>query len=471
MPQKPHVIVLGAGASGLSLAWRLATNGVEVDVLESSDIVGGLAGTVRQDGYCLDFGPHSFFTEDDQILSAALNLFDPPIAPKPRTVKFCFRGNYLDYPLAPTNVLMQMGIVAGFRAAMSFLYSKMVPARSVVQDGEDETVEDWAINNFGRYLYNSFFKPYTEQFWKVSCRELSARSIPSHTRMSFLNTLKVLLRRRLSKVDPSLIEREKLPTYYPKTGFGEFMEKIAGELTAAGGKIHLGSRATKIEELEEGNVRVTFERGEQTHEMEGSYLVSTIPLDRLTQMLHPVVSDEVLTSADKLDYRAMVTLGLVTKRQDVLPCSYIYYLDRPYNRITEMNKFHPDTSPPGENLLLLEVCCLRGSAGWNATKEELFDMCAASLTSDRIITAGDVTRLLILKAPYAYPIYRKDYAGHLERLLGEVERRKNIETLGRTGEFMYMDSDKCMRRSFDFGDRLLRDFGIEPNAQPGMESV
>jgi hypothetical protein len=32
---------------------------------------------------------------------------------------------------------------------------------------------------------------------------------------------------------------------------------------------------------------------------------------------------------------------------------------------------------------------------------------------------------------------------------------------------MYMDSDKCIRRAFDFGDRLLKQFGIEPNPQPG----
>lgn len=468
MDKKPHVIVLGAGASGLSLAWRLASNGVRVDILEASDIVGGLAGTVREDGYCLDFGPHSFFTEDDQILSAALALFNPPLKPQPRTVKFYFQGGYLDYPLTPTNVLLQMGIVSGMRAAMSFLYSKVTPSRSKDVDGEDETVEDWAINSFGRYLYNSFFKPYTEQFWKVSCRELSSRSIPSHTRMSFLNTLKVLLRRRLSKVDPSLIEREKLPTYYPVTGFGELTENIAAKVQEAGGQIHLNSRATEVRELEGGGVSVTYEQAGEPRSVEGSYLVSTIPLDRFVKMMQPVASPEVIDSTDHLDYRAMVTLGLVTQRQDVLPCSYIYYLDRPYNRITEMNKFNPGTSPPGENILLLEVCCLRGSAGWNASKEELFDTCVSSLAADRIITAGDITRLLILKAPYAYPIYRKDYAGHLKRLLGEVERRPNMETLGRTGEFMYMDSDKCMRRGFDFGDRLLKQFGIEPDAQPGM---
>jgi len=80
---------------------------------------------------------------------------------------------------------------------------------------EEETVEDWAIASFGEHLYRTFFKPYTEQFWKIPCSELSSRTIPTHTRMSFINTLRLLLLKPIGKTDSSLIEREILPTYYP----------------------------------------------------------------------------------------------------------------------------------------------------------------------------------------------------------------------------------------------------------------
>ena len=78
----------------------------------------------------------------------------------------------------------------------------------------------------------------------------------------------------------------------------------------------------------------------------------------------------------------MVALGLVTHKQNILGCSYIYQLDRPYNRISEMNKFSPGTSPPDENLLMLEICCLRDSAGWRASKEELFEHGADCVLED-----------------------------------------------------------------------------------------
>jgi len=92
---------------------------------------------------------------------------------------------------------------------------------------------------------------------------------------------------------------------------------------------------------------------------------------------------------------------------------------------------------------------------WTATKEELFNMCIGSLAEDGFLGPGDVKSLLLVRAPNAYPIYRKDYAPNLKQVLDFINRTEGISTLGRTGEFMYMDVDKCMRRAFDFADHLL----------------
>jgi len=115
-----HVVVLGAGISGLSAAWRLCDNGIMVDVLESNSSVGGLSGTIREGPYCLDFGPHSFFSEDQQIVNTVLRLFENRLEPQQREVKFYYRGNYLDYPLTAQSILLQMGLWSGIQAALSF---------------------------------------------------------------------------------------------------------------------------------------------------------------------------------------------------------------------------------------------------------------------------------------------------------------------------------------------------------------
>ena len=41
------------------------------------------------------------------------------------------------------------------------------------KENQNLTVKQWAIDNFGNYLYINFFKPYTEQFWKIKTSDKS----------------------------------------------------------------------------------------------------------------------------------------------------------------------------------------------------------------------------------------------------------------------------------------------------------
>ena len=54
-----NIIILGAGISGLACGWRLSQQGIRVNILESENAVGGLAGTMRENGYALDIGEFS----------------------------------------------------------------------------------------------------------------------------------------------------------------------------------------------------------------------------------------------------------------------------------------------------------------------------------------------------------------------------------------------------------------------------
>ncbi|MCX5807065.1 MAG: FAD-dependent oxidoreductase [Proteobacteria bacterium] len=455
--ERMHIIILGGGISGLSLAWKLCESGQEVTIIENSGFVGGLAGTQSDNGYYLDFGPHSFFSEDPEILKTVLDLFDSTLLPRRRDVKFYFRGKYLNYPLTPGDVLIQMGLVQGIRSGLSFLKGKI--GRREKRNSatpEEMTVEEWALENFGEHLYSSFFKPYTEQFWKLPCCELSARTIPYHTRTNFINTLKVLLGRRATRQGDSLIEREQLPTYYPTTCFGEIAYRIADKIRAAGGKILLNSTACEVVLNGDRSVLVRYFCGRETASLECERLISTIPLPLFVDMVKPRPPADVRTSAARLEFRVLVVLGMVTERKNILGGSYMYVLNRPYNRISEMNKFSPGTSPPSDNIIAIEMPCLEDSPIWSASKEEIFQMSSGNLAHDGILLPGDVKKLLLVKAPYAYPVYRKDYAPHLKKVLAHVRSYPQLETLGRSGEFLYLDADMCMRRAFDLAAGLLK---------------
>ena len=450
-----HFIILGAGISGLSAAWRLSARGVKIDVLEADPFVGGLAGTLRTKGCSLDLGPHSFTSDNREILDAVLSLFEDGLEPRRRKVKFYYNGSYIDYPLKVKSLLFQMGFKSGTRTVLSFLKNKLFCQNAGVDKKEDETVEDWAVNNFGPYLYETFFKPYTEQFWKMTCSELSSRAIPKHTRMNFINTLKVLIPKRAYKFSGSMAEREALPTYYPRTGCAEISEKITEEIRKKQGNIKLNCRAVGIRELSSGKIQVEYQEGNEYKTIEGDHLISTIPLPGFIEMFGECVPPDVLRSCAQLDYKALTLLGMTTEKQNILDYWYIHLLDRPYNRTAEMNNFSSYTSPRNRNILTAEFTCSRSDDIWNAGKEEIFDMCIGSLEKDNFISRNEVEDLILVKAPYAYPIYNKDFTAHLNKLKNYSKAYKTVSILGRSGEFMYMDMDECIKRAFDLADDLL----------------
>ena len=246
-----------------------------------------------------------------------------------------------------------------------------------------------------------------------------------------------------------------MPTYYPKTGYGEIADQIAKRAQDCGVRIHLNTRALAIDLGDNSRPNVHVDQNGIKQTLEGHHVVSTLPLPNLISMMGAAAPEEIHRSAATLSYRPLIMLGLMTNKQNILKSDYIYMLDRPYNRIAEMNQFSPQTSPSGKNLLAIEIPC--GSTQhplWKASQEELFEKCLPALKQDGILQKSDVEGLMLVKSAYAYPIYKKDYKAHLSKTLEFLDHRPQISTLGRSGEFMYMDADKCIRRAFNLADQI-----------------
>tara|TARA_Y100000590_G_C15736741_1_gene1018783 strand:- start:3012 stop:4409 length:1398 start_codon:yes stop_codon:yes gene_type:complete len=459
------VIIIGAGITGLSAAWKLSENGFEILVVESEKDVGGLAKSIKIDNYKLDLGPHSFFTEDKEIYNKIIGLFkneESAIPFSKRSVKMYFRGNYVDYPLSVKSVLFQMGIVSPILSTLSFLKSyirtHLESSKKKKQYSDEElTVEKWAIDNFGKYLFLNFFKPYTEQFWKIKTSELSHRVIPAGKKMDFAKTLKHLLIKKyleISRREPgslSLVERESLPSYYPKNGFGEIADRIAKEVTKNKGKI---ITSCNVEKIIFGANTIKVETTKE--KFDADYLISTIPLNKLLEKFEPNTSESILNCSKELEYLSLVLVYIITKKKDVLNCQYCYFVDKPYNRISEMNNFSEKTSPQNENILSIEISCHFNDKTWNLTEDQIFNTCMESIEKDKLLKKSDVLDYKVIKVPSVYPIYKKNYDKKLSEVNNYLKKFKNFDSIGRQGQFYYGDIDQMARIGFDTADKIIK---------------
>ena len=460
MDNKKRIIVLGAGISGLSVAWRLHELGFQTIICQSQGHIGGLAGTIRADEgkYCLDFGPHFFITQKQEIVERITDLLADDVVSFERSAQLHIQGRFLDYPLSAKNVLLNFSPGDSIASVFTFVWAqlKRIAQKILGMHEQSPHFGEWAAANFGSHLAKIFFRPYTEGFWKLACERLSPEILPTSTRLNFMKSLKMMLVRRVSGKARSLTERELvLPLRYPTRGYGLIAEAIAERVLNQGGIIHLNSRVTQLRSVAGGYVVTVLQNG-QVVKMEADHVISTIPTPNLVKMISPGVSSNVQASADRLGYLGLIVLYVVTSKRDLLDTSYIYYLGRPYHRLAEMDKFCDTLSPPGENMLAVEFSCHSGDKLWKMSEQELLELSLPHLDQDGIISGEDITKSFVVRAAHAYPIRYYGFREHLDNVLQFIREQPNLDVLGRTGEYRYIDSDQCMERAIALAERIAK---------------
>ena len=131
------------------------------------------------------------------------------------------------------------------RIGLSYLRAMMFPIRKV------ENLEQFFINRFGRELYLTFFKSYTEKVWGVPCDKISAEWGAQRIKgLSIRKAIAHFLKQSGKSGDiaqkgteTSLIEQ----FLYPKFGPGQMWEKIAAQVEQMGGEIITNFNVTSVE--------------------------------------------------------------------------------------------------------------------------------------------------------------------------------------------------------------------------------
>src|SRR5215210_6931526 len=242
MRDKPTV-VLGGGPAGLTAAYLLAKMGLPVIVLEAEDQVGGIAKTAVRDGYRLDLGGHRFFTKAKEVEALWHEIMAEEFLKRPRMSRIFWRdgrgrGKFLDYPLRGPDVMKKLGPVDLTKALLSYIRAALKPK------GKEETFEEWVSNRFGRWLFNQFFKSYTEKVWGVPTSEIRADWAAQRIKnLSFFRAAWSAFFGNKGDRVTSLIDKFNYPRYGP----GQMWETMTDDIERLGGQVLLNHRAEKLD--------------------------------------------------------------------------------------------------------------------------------------------------------------------------------------------------------------------------------
>ena len=430
------VIIGGAGPAGLTAAHELVQNGVPPLVLEAADQVGGLARTEVWQEYRIDIGGHRFYTKEPEVQELWEDLLGADFLRRRRLSRIYFNGRFYQYPLSLANVMGNLGIIESLRIVASYVGAQLRPLHP------EETFEQWVVNRFGRRLFNTFFKTYTEKVWGIPCAEIRAEWAAQRIKgLSFTAAVaNALFRRRNVR---SLIEE----FHYPRLGPGQMWERCRDRVEALGGRVLL---RTPVRGFRWEGRRVTAVRvgeGEIVRELEAEHYISSLPLDRLVLTMDPPPSTQILQAARGLRYRDFILVALVVNRSQLFPDNWVY-VHAPEVRVGRIQNFKnwsPDMVPdPTRTCLGMEYFCTRDDDLWRTEDTRLVELAARELEQLGLAQSVDVEKGCVIRQPKAYPIYDGDYRGHLRVLQDFLAGFENLQTIGRNGMHRYNNQDHSM---------------------------
>lgn len=502
MSEKKTAVIIGAGPAGLTAAYELLSRtDIRPIVLEKSEYMGGIARTVNYKGNRIDIGGHRFFSKSDRVMDWWLSILplqassnghhdiayqrthrqvpgsvmgpdpdreDRVMLVRNRRSRIYFLRQFFEYPIRLTrDTLRKLGLVRTTRIGLSYVRSALFPIRP------ERNLEQFFINRFGRELYATFFKAYTEKVWGVRCDQIGAEWGAQRVKgLSIVSTLRHALRAlfRRSKdvaqknIETSLIER----FLYPKYGPGQMWEEVARRVTAAGGRILTGVEVDSVE-VDGQRVRAVVVRhadGSRCR-FEGEVFFSTMPIKELVRALTADVPSEVREVSEGLIYRDFITVGLLLKDLKIRDRSangrtliqdnwvYIQEPDVLVGRMQIFNNWSPYmVADSGTTWLGLEYFCYENDELWSKPDAEMIALAVEELERIGIIDKTAVLDATVIRMPKTYPAYFGTY-DRFDCLREYLDGVENLYCVGRNGMHRYNNQDHSMLAAMVAVDNIM----------------
>ena len=218
------LVIVGGGPSGLAAAYEAVGRGAKAVVLERLDRVGGLARTTNFEGSRFDVGPHRFFTKNQEVHALFVKTAAEDLLSVPRLTRIFYNNTYFNYPLTPLNALFGVGILSSISILSSYMSAR---ARGAYGERRIENFEDWIVDHFGRRLFETFFKTYTEKVWGIPCTQIGADWASQRIKGLSLTTALV---NALFKPKKNIVKTLVDEFIYPRLGAGQLYEKMAASV-------------------------------------------------------------------------------------------------------------------------------------------------------------------------------------------------------------------------------------------------
>ena len=442
MKNKPKIDILGGGPAGLSVAYFARKKGHDICIYEGSSRIGGNCRTIKMGEYRFDTGAHRFHDKIPSITDEIKKLMGDDLKKVNAPSKIYFDGRMIDFPLSFSSLMKNLKISEILKIVAENIFNIFKT------NIEHKNFEELAHAKYGPTLSNLFLINYTEKLWGARANEL--QTTISGNRLKNLNMLSMIIEMIIKNRKVKHLEGS---FYYPKYGYGSIFDSIAKQIDYE--NISLNSKVKKIYHEDKKIKEIEFESGKI---MEVKYIVNTLPINSIIQMLDPLPNENLIENAGNLKFRNLKICLLELDFPKLSNYASIYFPDEylPITRIYEPKNRSLQMAPKDKTSLAIEIPYSQGDRISILTDNEVIDMVKRTLIKEKLFKDSDVLDNRLIDIKNAYPILKVNDKGNIGELVSFLQSFSNQKLIGRNVEFDYlhthkiMDKAKLLVNTFDF---------------------
>lgn len=410
------VVVMGAGMTGLTLAYELNRLGFRVCILEEYETPGGNHISDNIDGMSFDIGA-IFHWSNGLLFKMFPGLLSASVPVEWRTDRINPDGKVRFYPYEIRSELLSKPILEIIQAFASILKNRVLPPKKT-------SAEAFLHHYLGKKLTKSSgIERYVERFYGLHPRDVSYEF--ARARMFHIVQGTSLSRRVLYTVSKLFKmgrdKQQSLCLARPVQGFPYFYQIAINQLRADGVTVKLNCKTQQIEKQASG-----FQISTEAEQISSERLFNTIPLEHIAEKLQ-IESSAIPTSLKlySLYFRFRGELGFEG------PILYNFQEEGLWKRLTLHSKYYGDVD--GWSYFSVETTVhLDDNKDVNSCEDDFRE----SIRGVDILN-GELELVGHRQTDFAYPLYEHDVTARRNEILQKLEAL-GIESAGRQGRFEYL---------------------------------
>ena len=423
--------ILGGGISAIALAAHLDE---DVDVLEKSAHIGGLCGTIIEDGFTFDAaGPHIMFSKNKEVLNLMISVLGDNVHQNRRENRIYFKGKLVKYPFE--NDLAALPKEDNFDCILGYLQNPRAHETP-------ENLAQWSYVTFGAGISEKYFIPYNRKIWNYDPEKIGLEFVSRIPKPPMEDVLRSSI-----GISTEGYLHQLYYSYPTEGGFEAIVHAFADRVR---GEIHRSWAVAGIARDGDG-WRVTSASGEERHYRT---LVSTLPLHELLKVW-PEAPAETREVAKKLRYNSLVNICIGSSTDPGHNYTALYVPDPAiiFHRLSFPKAFGEKCVPPGGSSIMAEITTNEGDGIWEMSDEALIERAIADVEKIGFVDRSSIVYKRVVRFLYGYPVYDLDYRKNVTAMRASVAAT-GLHLLGRFAQFDYINSDVCIERALALAAEL-----------------